>query len=208
MSSMGKRAFLIPILLACSASASAQVPSTVLADLAAAAAAAGNSISYSISEWRQLRQGGNFRFSDYARFLNYNNGWPAESSLRAAAEKAMQPGENATLVLGFYRLEKPKSGNGWARYADALAASSRPAEALDAARHALASEDLSPTDEASILSRFGASLTAQDYNARVDSLLFDKDATDASRLLQWTTPDRRAAFSRHLDRMYLGRHRP
>jgi soluble lytic murein transglycosylase len=195
MSSMHKAAFFLPILLACSASASAQIPSTILADTAATAAAAGQNVNYSIAEWRRLRQGGNLSFADYARFLNYNQDWPSESSMRAAAEKAMRPGEDSSLVLGFYRSEKPKSGNGWARYADALAAAGRTSEAGDAAKHAWASDDLSAADEASILARFAGSLTAQDHNARVDSLLFDKDPDDAARLLAWTTPDRRSAFA-------------
>jgi soluble lytic murein transglycosylase len=194
MSSMGKRTFFIPALLAFMASASAVVPSVNFVETSAATAAVAD-INSSIVQWRQLRQGGNYSFSDYARFLNYNEGWPSETSLRAAAEKAMRPGENAALVLGFYHLKKPASGGGWARYADALASVNRTSEAIDAAKHAWASGDLSAADEAYILARFGASLTPEDHNARVDALLFSKDPTDAARLLAWTTADRRAAFA-------------
>jgi len=194
MSSMGKRAFIIPILLALTASASAVLPSIAFPDSGVASAASA-SISASIAEWRQLRQGGNFSFSDYARFLNYNPGWPGEAAMRRNAEKAMRAGENASLVLGFYGQEKPKTGNGWTRYSDALSTVGRTSEALDAARHAWASDDLSAADEAYVLGRFGANLTAQDHNARVDALLLNKDPDDAARLLQWTTPDRRAAFA-------------
>ena len=213
MSSMGRAAYMVPILLAFTASASAQILPAITqavspapaaevpvsaaqaAAVAAAAAPARDDVVYSINDWRRLRQGGNFSFSDYARFLNYNFNWPGESSLRREAEKSMRPGENAALVLGFYRTEKPTSGNGWARYADALAAGGRTAEAIEAARQAWASASLNSADEASILARFGANLTAQDHNRRVDALLFDKQATNASRLLAWTTPDRRAAFA-------------
>ena len=155
MSSMGRAAFFIPILLACSASASAQIPSAIFAETAAAAAAAPSNVNYAIAQWRNLRRGGNYSFSDYARFLNYNSDWPAESSLRRAAEKAMRPGENAALVLGFYRTEKPMSGNGWARYAEALAASGRAAEAIQAAKQAWSSSDLSAADEAYLLGSYG-----------------------------------------------------
>ncbi|MGN6155035.1 MAG: lytic transglycosylase domain-containing protein [Sphingomicrobium sp.] len=190
---MGKRAFFIPILLALTASASAVLPSITPDSGVASAASA--SINGAIAQWRQFRQGGNYSFSDYARFLNYNRGWPGETAMRRDAEKAMRPGENAALVLGFYAQEKPGSGNGWTRYSDALSSVGRTNEAVDAARHAWASDDLSAADEAYILGRFGANLTAQDHNARVDALLFNKDPTDAARLLQWTTPDRRAAFA-------------
>ncbi|HEX2803088.1 MAG TPA: lytic transglycosylase domain-containing protein, partial [Sphingomicrobium sp.] len=210
---MGRAAIFIPILLACSASASAKIPATVAdaaatslasipasilsqtAAAAATAATAGQNINSTIAEWRRLRQGGNLSFANYAHFLNYNQDWPAEAALRRDAEKAMRPGENASLVLGFYRLEKPKSGNGWTRYSDALSNAGRGAEAITAAKQAWASSDLSAADEAYILARFGAHLTTADHDKRVDALLFDKDPTDASRLLAWTSPIRRPAFA-------------
>ena len=203
MSSMGRAAFFIPILLACSASASAKTPSSVLihaptlilTQAAAAAAAVTDNISYSISDWRRLRQGGNYRFTDYARFLNYNEGWPGEASMRRAAERAMRPGEHAATVLAFYRIEKPVSGNGWTRYAEALSSVGRAPDAIAAAKEAWASSDLSATDESYLLARFGGNFTPQEHNRRVDALLFDKKADSAHRLLAWTTPDRRAAFT-------------
>jgi soluble lytic murein transglycosylase len=163
--------------------------------MAAAAAGVTDNINNSISQWRTLRQNGNYSFAQYAYFLNYNPGWPGEAAMRRSAEKVMQPGENAALVLGFYQTEKPKSGNGWARYADALNSVGRTTEALAATKEAFASDDLSTTDEASILSRYGSYLTSDDYNRRVDSLLFNKDPQDAARLLAWTSPERRASFS-------------
>ncbi len=195
MSSMGKRAFFISILLACSASASTVIPATIIPRTASASAAVGQNINSAIAEWRQLRQGGNYSFATYAHFLNYNQDWPGEAAMRRDAEKAMRPGENASLVLGFYRLEEPKSGNGWARYAEALSAAGRTSDAVAAAKKAWASNDLSSADEAMILARFGANLTSADHDNRVDALLFDKDPKDAGRLLAWTSPDRRAAFA-------------
>ena len=219
MSSMGRTAYLVPLLLGFTASASAQfIPgfassvassAPTKAALAASASATGaattaaaaaqgqarDDISYSISDWRRLRQGGNLSFSHYARFLNYNPGWPGETSLRRNAERAMRPGENSGVVLAFFGKEKPLTGNGWARYADALSTGGRTAEALNAAKKAWASPDLGAADEAAILARFGAHLTPQDHNARVDALLFNKNAHNAHRLLAWTSPDRRAAFN-------------
>jgi soluble lytic murein transglycosylase len=195
MSSMGKRSLFIPILLACTASASALIPTAFIPESSVASAAVSPSVNSAIAQWRQLRQDGNYSFAQYAQFLNYNQGWPGEAAMRAKAEKAMRPGESATLVLGFYRLEKPKSGNGWTRYAEALSAAGRTNEAIGAARSAWASSNLSSADEAYILARFGGSLATDDHDKRVDALLFDKDAADAARLLQWTSADRRAAFA-------------
>jgi soluble lytic murein transglycosylase len=183
-------------LLVTSTAASTQTPYTAPVRTAAAAAPAyGYSVGQALNDWRRLRQSGGYSFADYARFLNYNPGWPDEDKMRLAAEKLMRPGEATGTVLTFFSSEKPRTGNGYARLADALSASGRPTEALVAAREAWATSDLSMSDEQSIYARFGRSFTLADNDRRVDSLLFDKDASDAERLLNMTSPARRAAFS-------------
>jgi soluble lytic murein transglycosylase len=106
----------------------------------------------------------------------------------------MQPGENAATVLAFYAAQKAHSGNGWARLADAQAASGRMADALDAARQAWRSADLSANDEQAIWARYGGSFSRADNDGRVDALLFAKKADDAARFLTATSPERQAAF--------------
>jgi soluble lytic murein transglycosylase len=183
---------LLPVFVLGVGPASAQAPS---ATYSAPAQLTTNDVSYSVAQWRRLRQGGNLSFADYASFLIYNSDWPNESSMRAAAEKAMRPGENAATVLAFYRSDKPKSGTGWMRYAEALSASGRTAEAIIAVKEAWASPDLSSTDAAYLLARFGGNLGTADYDRRVDALLFAKDAQDAAQLIPWTSATRRASFS-------------
>jgi soluble lytic murein transglycosylase len=192
VSSMTKTSFIVPLLLAVSSPAAAQVP---IAAAPVAAAPSVYQINSALGLWRQFRSGGNYSFNDYARLLVYYPGWPGESGLRAKAEKAMRPGENPALVIAFFATQKPTSGNGYARLADAYAATGRSAEALAAAREAWASSDLPAADEASIYARFGRSFTAADHDRRVDALLFDKDAADAQRFLQMTSPARQAAFT-------------
>ncbi|HYI42769.1 MAG TPA: lytic transglycosylase domain-containing protein, partial [Sphingomicrobium sp.] len=187
---MVRLARLLPLLVICSANASAQLPQVY----ARPAHVATPNVASAFADWRRLRQGGNFSFGEYARFLNYNTDWPAETSLRRAAEKAMRPGEHAPTVLAFYRTDKPQSGNGWARYADALIASGRGAEGIAALKEAWASPSLGSYDASNILARYGAYLTPQDHNRRVDALLFDKNASSAGALVPYTSPDRRAAF--------------
>ena len=97
-------------------------------------------------------------------------------------------------VLAFFRSTEPQSGNGWARLAEAYAATGKPAEALAAARGAWISSDLSQYDEQLLFSRFGSQLTTDDHDKRVDALLFDKKTSDAYRMLPWTSPARRAAL--------------
>jgi soluble lytic murein transglycosylase len=156
--------------------------------------AAAYEINYALADWRRLRTSDGYAFADYARFLNANPGWPGESTLRRYAEKQMRPGENASTVFAFFRTEEPRTGNGWARLAEASHNLGRGAEALSAARGAWVSGDLSQYDEQLIFSRFGSQLTAADHDKRTDALLFDKKASDAYRMLPYTTPTRRGAF--------------
>ena len=194
MSSMWRAMLSLPVLLAIAPSSSAQSPAPYPSPSAYVAPTASD-IGYALNDWRRLRQSSGYSFADYARFLIANPGWPDDARMRRWAEKAMRPGENAATVIAFYAKDKPVSGPGWARLAEAYAASGRSAEAVAAARSAWASDDLGSTDEQSIWSRFGNYLTTDDHDRRVDSLLFAKDPDDAARFYAMTGVSRRAAFA-------------
>ena len=194
MSSMWRAAVIIPLLLAAAPSSSAQ--SSVQGGYAyAPRTASSQSVAASLESWRALRQSNNYRFADYAPFLIANPDWPDTTRMRGWAEKAMQPGENAATVIAFFANDKPKTGNGWSRLADAYASTGQMALALDAARHAWRSADLAAQDEQAIWNRFGGRFARADEDARVDALLFAKKADDAARFLGSTSPDREAAFA-------------
>ena len=192
MSSMWRVAAIVPLLLGTVPSSSAQysAPTSYAAQPAYAA-----NVASSINQWRTLRQSSGYRFSDYASFLIANPDWPDVARMRGWAEKAMQPAENAATVLAFFAAKKPQSGNGWARLADAYAASGQMVQALDAAQHAWSSADLAATDEQTIWSRYGGSFTRSDNDNRVDALLFAKKTDDAARFLTAASPERQAAFA-------------
>jgi soluble lytic murein transglycosylase len=199
MSSMRSVGFISAILLSTVAAASVQqtgsTPTTTVAAAQASSQTAVYEINYALADWRRLRQSDGYAFADYARFMNANPGWPGESGLRRAAEKQMRPGENANAVLGFFRSTEPRSGNGWARLAEAYQATGKTAEALAAARGAWVSSDLSQYDEQLLFSRFSSQFTPADHDKRIDALLFAKRASDAYRMLPWSSPGRRAALS-------------
>jgi soluble lytic murein transglycosylase len=192
MSSMWRTGWLLPLLLG-TASASAQYSAP--ARYAPVPAYSAPSVGYALNDWRRLRQSGGYSFADYARFLIANPGWPGEATMRKWAENAMRPGEDRGTVLAFFAHDEPASGNGYARLAEADAASGRMAEAVEAARQAWASPDLSTTDEQAIWSRYGSSFTVADHDRRVDALLFAKKPDDATRFYAFTSPARRAAFA-------------
>jgi soluble lytic murein transglycosylase len=190
MSSMWRALALVPVLLATAPSSSAQYA----APTNYAAPNSTQSIASALDQWRTLRQSSNYRFSDYASFLIANPDWPDSDRMRGWAEKAMQPGENAQTVLAFFSKDKPTSGNGWARLAEAYSSTGRPTEALNAAREAWASSDLSGNDEQRMWERFGTGFTRTDTDRRVDWLLFGKRPDDAARFLAMASPERQAAF--------------
>jgi soluble lytic murein transglycosylase len=191
---MRRAAFLLP-LLATAASSTAQVPlQQSYRPAYRPAPAVSNDINWAIADWRRLRQASGYSFSEYARFLNTNPGWPGESTLRRNAERAIRPGENPTTVLAFFASTQPTTGNGFAALADALLANGRQGEALAAAREAWASGDLSATYEPVVHARYGAHFTRADHDRRVDALLFDKKASDAHRFLGFVSPHRAASF--------------
>ena len=191
MSSMWRLAGLVPVLLATAPLSSAQyaAPTTYTA-----APSAAPSVAYSLDQWRRLRQSSGYSFGDYASFLIANPDWPDSAKMRRWAEKAMRPGENGSTVLAFFAKDKPATGNGWARLADAYASSGRSADALIAARNAWAASDLGDDDARAIWARYGASFTRADHDRRIDSLLFDKKADEASRYVPYASPERQAAF--------------
>jgi len=193
MSSMRPIAFLVPLAIGSAALAQyAQTRPATPVGSPAAAAVAVNDINYALGDWRRLRASQGYRFADYARFLNANPGWPGEAAMRRSAERAMVPGENALTVIAFFRNKLPETGNGFARLAEAYAATGKQAEAAAAARDAMASADLSLADEQRIGSRFWNSLSPIDHDRRVDALLFAKKPGDAQRALAYASPARLA----------------
>lgn len=195
MSSMRKLSIFVPLLLASTTAASGQAVRLPQPSAPAATPVSSSQIDWAIADWRRLRTSDGYAFADYARFVAANPGWPGESGLRRAAEKQLRAGENAQAVIGFFAKEKPRSGNGWARLAEAYAAAGLTAEAAIALREAWGSSDLSAYDEQSLFGRFASTLTSADHDRRVDALLFAKKIDDAQRMLAWSSAARRPAFA-------------
>ena len=214
MSSMSRAAILAVIALSAASTGAAQLsppapavtihtyPSSspyltpvATAPYAYAPSYASSAVAGAIADWRRLRMGDGYSFAAYANFLQANPGFPNEKAIRKSAEKAMRPGESAASLIYFFRSIDPSSGNGWARLAEAYAASSRPSDALTAARRAWASADLGSSDESSLYAQFGSQLTPADYDNRLDALLFARKTGDALRTLGSGSVARRAAFS-------------
>lgn len=179
--------------------ASAQVTPATLAALAKGlvplAQAQYDPVSSALADWKRLQQSDNYAFSDYATFLLAHPGWPGEKGRRAAAETTLDSGATMPdLAVRFFTRFPPITPAGRVRFAEALAATGRRAEAEDQARRAWRSGLLRTSDESRLLAGFGTALRPMDHDAREDMLLWQGATSIATRQLPYTSPERRPLF--------------
>ncbi|MDO7844374.1 lytic transglycosylase domain-containing protein [Sphingomonas immobilis] len=158
-------------------------------------------LSAAIAQWKSLKDTpSGLPFETYAGFLVAHPGWPNETALRRAAEKALDgtsPYSAPTAVV-FFRRYPPLTGVGRVRFAEALAATGATVEAQAAARIAWTAGALSTIDEAKIITGFSSSLTQADQDARMDMLLWQGATGSAQRQLALTSAARRPVFAARL----------
>jgi soluble lytic murein transglycosylase len=141
-----------------------------------------------IDRWRQLNASANFSFADYSSFMLTYPGFPEEAKMRVNAEKALEGGyaEPSRLVAFFDRFP-PVSNPARAQYALALTALRR-REAPDVARDAWRGGVMSDAAESAILGQYGSGFRTEDYDARVDALLWDGASGQAARSIGYVSP--------------------
>ena len=169
--------------------------------LASPPSPAESAIAPAIATWRSLCATDALAFADYAAFLLAYPGFPEETKLRLTAEKALaagRPGLGTTpqRIAAYFDRFPPLTNPAAAQYALALAALARP-DAAPAARTAWRGGSMSDSAESAIRAQWGTILTQADHDARLDSLLWDGNLTQAQRALNFASPPARAiALSR------------
>jgi len=154
--------------------------------------------AWAISRWEQLQASPRFSFEDYAGFLLSYPGFPDEDKLRGYAEARLADEYVAPeWLLAYFDLHPPLTNSGRAAQALALMAA-RPGEAEAAARAAWRGGEMSPTAAATLLATFGARLTPEDHDARMDALLWQRDGAAAARQLGLVSPARAGVFAARL----------
>ncbi|KRC82832.1 lytic transglycosylase domain-containing protein [Sphingomonas sp. Root241] len=152
-------------------------------------------LSYALIEWKRLQQSDNWPFTDYANFMLAHPGWPGETSRRAAAETVLDSGSYApALVTRFFERFPPLTPAGRLRFAEALAASGKRAEANEQASQAWRSGTMRASDESKLMSGFFPALTPADHDARMDMLLWKNATSAAMRQLAFVSPSKRSIF--------------
>ena len=140
-------------------------------------------IGAAISRWELLHGQGEYRFADYAGFAMAYPEFPRSEILRRRAENRLDDEAPSNReVLNFFDQLPPLTNKGRARYALALAASSRP-DATEWARAAWRGGEMSEPAEAYMLGLFGSLFTSEDHAARMDALLWQNEADAAERHL-------------------------
>jgi soluble lytic murein transglycosylase len=155
-------------------------------------------IAQAVSQWQQLSASKNYGFGDYANFLLYYPGFPDADKLQGYAEDRLRvEGVAYDRVVAFFDKYPPVSNFARARYAVALMAG-RPAAAFDVARAAWRGGEMDLGAESSILAAYGSRLTQDDQDARMDALLWDRDADGAARQMVRVSPAKAAVFQARL----------
>jgi len=150
-----------------------------------------------IARWQQLTATPQLSFTDYATFLLRNPGFPNTDQLRGYAEGRLRdefvpPNQ----LVAFFDTYEPLTNVARAHYA--LALSADPARARNLASEAWRGGEMSDTAEAAIAAMYGASLTRADQDARMDALLWQRDADGARRQFARVSPDKAGLFAARL----------
>ncbi len=153
-----------------------------------------------IARWQDLYEDrqAQLPFERYASFLIANPGFPDETALRARAEERLRrefvPSET---LLEYFALYPPVTNFSKAHYALALMGSDR-AKSAELAREAWRGGEMSEVAEATIGTMFGNDFTAEDHDARMDALLWQREGDAAGRMLDKTSATRRPVFEARL----------
>ncbi|MEO6388789.1 MAG: lytic transglycosylase domain-containing protein [Croceibacterium sp.] len=155
-------------------------------------------MAYAIGRWQQLSASPNFSFDEYANFLLTYPGFPDEAKVRGYAEDRLaQDYVSPDRLIAYFQRFPPLTNPGRAQYALALL-SVGPGEAQTAARDAWRGGSMSDAAYAVISSNFGGYFTPDDNDARMDALLWQRDAAAAARQLPYVSPAKAAVFGARL----------
>ncbi|WP_379550899.1 lytic transglycosylase domain-containing protein [Qipengyuania sp. DGS5-3] len=150
-----------------------------------------------VEQWERLIATENLSFESYAGFIMQNPGFPQQSRLQRRAEGALdsEPVSQERLIQ-FFEANPPITNSARARYALALANTRRP-EAFEMARAAWRGGSMSSPAEAYLLGLFGSRFSDDDHTARMDALLWQRDAEAATRqIINVPTAQRDLAMAR------------
>ncbi|MBO0750133.1 MAG: lytic transglycosylase domain-containing protein, partial [Porphyrobacter sp.] len=155
-------------------------------------------MTQAVSQWQQLTASNRYSFGDYANFLLYYPGFPDADKLQGYAEDRLRvEAVPADRLVAFFAKYPPKSNFARAQYALAQLTLRAPA-GLENARAAWRGGEMDPGTEATLFANYGRYFTQDDQDARMDALLWQRNATEAARQLAYTSAAKRGLFQARL----------
>lgn len=153
---------------------------------------ANSSVIAAVDQWKRLQQSDGLGFDAYAGFVMAHPGWPAEDRMRRLAENSINPmSYSPTGVIAFFERFPARTATGQARYAQALSATGRQAQARDAARAAWRMGAMSDQDEMQFLAAFASVLSPLEHAVHADAALWSRNTTSAARALPYLSANDR-----------------
>jgi len=157
-----------------------------------------SAVAYAVSRWEQLQANPGYAFEDYAGFLLSYPGFPDEDKLKGYAEARLaQEWAAPERVTAYFDRHPPVTNQGRAAFAMALM-TTRPDQAEAAARTAWRGGQMSLPAASTLLATHGGRFTAEDHDARMDALLWQRDAAAAAQQYAYVSPARSGVFAARL----------
>jgi soluble lytic murein transglycosylase len=120
-------------------------------------------------------------------------GWPGAARREAAAEKVMEGGGlSPRSTIDWFAGAGPVTAQGAMALAAAYQATGQSAQAAQVIRHVWRTRAFDADQQQLMMSRFSAYLSADDYAAREDLLLYGSQGEAARALLAFLTPEQKA----------------
>lgn len=137
--------------------------------------------SLAIADWLRLR-GKQGTFDECIKFLKTYSDWPGLRLLRKRCEKNIPRGGAPEKVIKYFSTQKPQSGTGSLRYAEALIKSGRSFEASNEIKRTWKDFDLDEEEHNAYVERNGLTIKNL-HHLRMDSMLWQGHTESAFRML-------------------------
>lgn len=140
-----------------------------------------DSVGVDLVVWQRLRNGEG-DWSEYLIFLEKHPDWPGLKRLRKKGEAAIPLDAHSSIVRKYFADQKPQTGTGSLRLAQAYAAQGRMSEARLEAIRAWTKLSLKEHEELNLYKKFKGALSRHNLT-RLNNLLWQNSTREAERML-------------------------
>ncbi len=131
-------------------------------------------------------------FEEIAAFTDAHPTWPRLPELRRNAEEALDGTQQELVLAAWFEQNRPLTGEGALAHLDALSALGRTADIPGLARTYWIGRNFEDATEQKFLRNYGKHLRKYDHETRLDRLIWDRNHSDAWRMLKRVDSDQAA----------------